>query len=312
MTLRTILLSALTLTAALAWDNDRFKEDFRYTYALAANGRLQLETFNGTVEILGWDKNEIEITGTKYGATQEIVKALQVEITNTPNSISIRVPRPPREGDSWGSKGGAKFTIRCPRKVQLDRIASSNGGVRVEMVEGDARIATSNGAIRLASVTGAIDAATSNAAIETQAVKGNLLLRTSNGGIRAEGVEGTFEATTSNGTIRARLAKVPAGTPVRATTSNGTVDLAFDQFSGNDVRVSTSNGSIVVTLPGGANAQVRATTSNANVETDFEVSVRGTISKNRIEGRIGNGGPLLDLTSSNGSIRILKSGAGSL
>jgi hypothetical protein len=34
--------------------------------------------------------------------------------------------------------------------------------------------------------------------------------------------------------------------------------------------------------------------------------VRGEISKHHIEGSIGNGGPLIDLSTSNGSIRIMK------
>jgi hypothetical protein len=34
--------------------------------------------------------------------------------------------------------------------------------------------------------------------------------------------------------------------------------------------------------------------------------MRGEFSKNRLEGVIGNGGPLIDLTTSNGSIRLLK------
>jgi len=34
--------------------------------------------------------------------------------------------------------------------------------------------------------------------------------------------------------------------------------------------------------------------------------LRGEISKHNIEGSIGSGGPLIDLSTSNGSIRILK------
>ena len=39
---------------------------------------------------------------------------------------------------------------------------------------------------------------------------------------------------------------------------------------------------------------------------DFEMRLRGEISKHNIEGSIGSGGPLIDLSTSNGSIRILK------
>ena len=45
---------------------------------------------------------------------------------------------------------------------------------------------------------------------------------------------------------------------------------------------------------------------NSNITTDFEMRLRGEISKHHIEGSIGSGGPLIDLSTSNGSIRILK------
>ncbi|MBI3278766.1 MAG: hypothetical protein HYZ57_02875 [Acidobacteria bacterium] len=54
-------------------------------------------------------------------------------------------------------------------------------------------------------------------------------------------------------------------------------------------------------------AHVRARTSNGSVNTNFDVQARTTSrSRSRLEGEIGGGGPLLDLTSSNGSIRIVK------
>jgi hypothetical protein len=305
------ILALLTASSAWAWDDMKnFKEEFRATYPLTPNGALEVEGFNGSIELLGWDRSEVEVVATKYASTEAILKTLKIEVVNTPNSVAIRVPRPPKEEGGWWAKGGGgvSFVIRTPRKVQLNRLASSNGGIRVESVEGNARLTTSNGGIRLTALRGNLDITTSNGAIELRDVHGNMMVRTSNGGIRAELVDGAFEATTSNGAIRARLGKVPAGTPIRATSSNGTIDLTLDQFGGNEVRASTSNSSIILNLPGSASAQLRAATSNGNVETDFEVSVRGTLSKNRLEGKIGQGGPLIDLSSSNGSIRILRTG----
>jgi hypothetical protein len=54
------------------------------------------------------------------------------------------------------------------------------------------------------------------------------------------------------------------------------------------------------------NARLSAGTSNASISTDFEMRLRGEITKHHIEGAIGNGGPLIDLSTSNGQIRIVK------
>jgi hypothetical protein len=56
----------------------------------------------------------------------------------------------------------------------------------------------------------------------------------------------------------------------------------------------------------GVNARLSAHTSNSSIETDFEIRAQGELSKNRLEGVLGSGGPLIDLNTSNGSIRLVK------
>jgi hypothetical protein len=73
-----------------------------------------------------------------------------------------------------------------------------------------------------------------------------------------------------------------------------------------DVRVSTKNGGITLRLPESTNARVVARTSNSSITTDFEITAHGEISKNRLDGVIGAGGPLIDLSTSNGGIRLLR------
>jgi hypothetical protein len=72
------------------------------------------------------------------------------------------------------------------------------------------------------------------------------------------------------------------------------------------VRAHTSNSSITLHLPGEVNASLSAGTSNSSIVSDFEMRTRGEISKHHIAGSIGNGGPLIDLSTSNGQIRILR------
>ena len=107
-------------------DFQRFQRDFHYSYPLKAGGSLSLETFNGSVEISGWDQNTVDINGVKYGPTQEQADALKVDIENSPDAVSIRVVRPSvRRGNQ-----GARFTIKIPRSAVLQRIYSSNGSIR--------------------------------------------------------------------------------------------------------------------------------------------------------------------------------------
>ena len=80
----------------------------------------------------------------------------------------------------------------------------------------------------------------------------------------------------------------------------------MDSANQNDVHASTSNAGITVHMPASIAARVRAHTSNGSISSDFEVQAQGQITKHSLEGTIGSGGPVLDLSTSNGSIRLEK------
>ena len=301
-----LLAAALLGLAACDFEDfggfDRYRQDFHYTYPLKSGGRLSVETFNGSVEVSGWDQETVDISGSKSGPTQAAADALKVAIDNSPDSVSIRVARPSdRRGNS-----GARFVIKIPRAAYVDRIFTSNGAIRTLDGSGPARLHTSNGEIRVQSLRGSLDAETSNSSIELIDIGGDAKAHTSNGRIRAEGLRGALEADSSNGSINARLVQVPAGRPVRVETSNSSVELSLPANFANDIRVNTSNSSITLHMPYQVNAHVTARTTNSSISSDFEVRMQGEFSKSRMEGVIGTGGPLIDLSTSNGSIRLLK------
>ena len=278
---------------------EHFNKDFHSSYPLKAGGRLTVETFNGSVEISGWDQDTVDISGTKYGPTQSDADNLRVDIDATADSVTIRVPRP-----SLGRNEGARFVIKIPRNAIMSRITTSNASIRMEDGVGPARLKSSNGSIRVADFHGSIDAETSNSAIELLNVEGDATAHSSNGHIHADRLAGSFDATTSNGGIQADLAL--ANRPVRVETTNSSVELTFPAHFSSDVRVSTKNGGITLRLPESTNARVVARTSNSSITTDFEITAHGEISKNRLDGVIGAGGPLIDLSTSNGGIRLLR------
>jgi DUF4097 and DUF4098 domain-containing protein YvlB len=244
----------------------------------------------------------VDITGVKYASTVAMRDAIKIDIMASDDSIRVRTVRPSERRGNMG----AKFVIRVPRKTELERIQSSNGGIRVIDVQGPARLQSSNGSIHADHLGGNLDARTSNGSIEVEQLKGGATLRTSNGRIRAEGVHGAIEATTSNGGINVHLTKTDSGRPVKLESSNGSIDLTIDEMNQNDVYASTSNSSITVRLPASIGARLRAQASNSSISTDFEVMTQGTLSKHHLEGTIGSGGPLLELETSNGAIRLTK------
>jgi|SRR5579883_2255403 len=282
--MRYLLLSgAMLFLAGCDWEDfgssSAYSTDFHYSYPLKSDGRVSLENFNGSVEIAGWDQNTVDVSGAKYGATPEARDAVKIDIAASPDSVAVRTIRP-----SDRRNVGARYILRVPRRAQLERVTTSNGSLRLSDLAGPARVKTSNGTLKVFNVTGNFDGGTSNGSVELNDLKGDCTVRTSNGRIHAQHVQGGLDASTSN----------------------GSVDAAVTDFRSRGVRIATSNGSITLRLPQPLNANLLARTSNSSVHSEFDMTQRVRADKHHLEGTIGSGGPTLDLSTSNGSIHVVR------
>ncbi len=279
-----LLALALCLTGCDIEDFDgrRVEEDFHNSSPMNAGGRVTVETFNGTVEVIGWEKNEVSIDGTKYASTKALLSMIKVDVVANAGEVRVRVVRP----DFRRGNMGTRMTVHVPRKVTLDKIASSNGGIKASDVEGPVRLKTSNGTVRASNIVGSLDVLTSNGAIEVREIRGENVLHTSNGKVTADAVRGSLDVSTSNGAIEAHLVEPQAG---------------------HRQRFETHNGGITLWLPSNTNAELSASTTNSSVSTDFDLLMKGgEVSKRHLGGKLGTGGASIDLTTSNGRIRVLK------
>lgn len=282
-------------------DSQRYKQPFTTSAKLASGGRLIVEGFNGSIEIVGWDREEVSVDATKYASREDVMKAIQVEVASDPGMVRIRARRPLERNCNCG----VSFKLRAPRKVAVEDAVTSNGSVGLESVEGSARLTTSNGAIRIWDVAGSLTARTSNGSVELDKYRGEAQLKTSNGRIKAAGVRGSVNAETSNGSVDIDVLETGPGQPIMARSSNGSITLSLGKWANNEVHAVTSNSSINLRLPPETQAELKAVTSNGHITTDYEITTR-EMSKTRLAGRLGGGGALIDLATSNGSIRLMR------
>jgi hypothetical protein len=128
------------------------------------------------------------------------------------------------------------------------------------------------------------------------------IARTVNGGINADSLTGDAEAHTVNGSIH--LTTTGSGV---ANTVNGSVNVSLGRADWpNGAKFSTVNGGITLHLPAYVSAELRASAQNGDIESDFPIAMTGTMSRRRVEGTIGNGGPQLTVSTVNGSVRLLR------
>ena len=187
-------------------------------------------------------------------------------------------------GEVWGHTSGGNIELTsCSSPVDLK---TSGGNIEVVDVGGDVRAHTSGGNLRFGAIAGSIWGKTSGGNIGVASCHGDAEVQTSGGSIRLQNVGGTLNAKTSGGSIHAAVVAQPH----------------------RECTLRTSGGSITVDLLSDVAVDIAAKTSGGNVSTDFAVEsvLQGKPPKNRLEGTINGGGPLMTLRTSGGNIHLQK------
>ena len=183
----------------------------------------------------------------------------------------------------------ARIQAQAPTQAEADEIAR---GIRIETGGGEVRATGPDTRNRrgwsvsyeISAPRGIdLDLSTVNGGLSVDGIRGDLTLTTTNGGIDLDEVGGTVRAHTTNGGIGARL--VGSG------------------WSGSGLEMRTTNGGIDLSLPPGFNARLTASTVHGGIDSDFPITVQGRIGR-RIDATLGNGGPPITLTTTNGGIEI--------
>ncbi len=126
-------------------------------------------------------------------------------------------------------------------------------------------------------------------------------LRTAGGDISVANVNGTVVASTTNGSITGTA----LGGGVEARSTNGSVTVDLVAVGQDPVELRATNGAVALTLPATANANLEASCTNGDIDiADLPLQVTGEQSARKTRGRLNAGGAPIDLTTTNGKIKV--------
>lgn len=286
---------------------------------------LRLKSDLGSVEVNSWDRDEVKVTVVKTADTNSKKRAAELfnelELTFDQDLEGVKIQAEYHGPRNWWGEHRLRvhFDISVPRKFNLDlrtaggsigvadligkvELYTSGGSIKVGQIDGSVLAKTSGGGIKIQKARGDVTASTSGGGITVGEVYGSVTARTSGGGITLEGVVGDAEAHTSGGSLN--LKNISGN--VNGTTSGGSISSEITGKIDRNCLLKTSGGNIRLYLPEDISVDVDASTSGGSVSTDFPITVQGVIKSSSLQGKINQGGPLVTLRTSGGSIYINK------
>lgn len=201
----------LSLGAHASDHRGALTEEFHQTYALAADGRVELDNINGAVHISTWDRNEVKVDAIKSADRKEKLDEAKIEIEASKDRLSIRTHYPEHDHTfNWGSHdnpASVKYTLTVPRAVRLDEINLINGSLDITGVTGEVRASCINGRLE------------------------------------AHNLAGRAHLSTINGRLEARFDQL-AGSSIELNSVNGSLELTIPSDSKAEIEASTVSGGI--------------------------------------------------------------------
>jgi len=165
-------LLVLALGAHASDHSGAFTEEFHQTYAIAADGRVELDNINGAVHISSWDRNEVKVDAVKYAGTKDRLDEARIEVESGKDYLSIRTKY--RDHDlnfNWGSHNnpaGVEYTLTVPRSARLDEIKLINGSLDITGVTGEVRASCINGRLEAHNLSGRAELSTINGHLDAR------------------------------------------------------------------------------------------------------------------------------------------------
>lgn len=146
---------------------EQYRDEFHKTYPVAPNVTISLSNVNGSVEITGWDKNEVQLDAEKSANSQEKVNEAEIRVTASANDIHIETHYANHLNNNPAT---VKYQLHVPRGASLEKIDLVNGSLNIEDVRGNVRGASVNGSVSGHGLTGDVDLSTVNGSVTSELI----------------------------------------------------------------------------------------------------------------------------------------------
>ena len=318
-----IVVAAMLMTACTV-EAQRVEGSFEKTLTVEQQTDVEIMSGSGSIEVRQGTAGRVEIRAriragdwgwSRSGlSAQERVKRVEANppVEQQGNTVRIGDIKDPdlRDGVS------ISYDVTVPPGTAL-RSKSGSGSQRIEGVDGDLVVSTGSGSVNVRRSGGRVRASTGSGGVTAQDVGGAFEASTGSGSIDGTGVKGPISARTSSGSIEVTQT---GGGDVEASSSSGSIkvrgvqgavrasttsgSLAIEGQMARDWRLSSSSGHVTVSVPANQGFELDASSSSGRIDTDFPITVSGTIGKHALRGAARGGGPLLHVRTSSGGISI--------
>jgi DUF4097 and DUF4098 domain-containing protein YvlB len=289
--MKTLTFALLSLLSAAAFS----AEDINETMDAAADGTVSISNVAGSVEVLGWSRKQVEVTGEIGSDVDELI----FERDGNDILIKVKVPR------HHGRRISSDLIVKVPEASSLE-INTVSADIEIDNVEGEQDLESVSGDIETEAHAKDIDISSVSGDVVVQGDRKPMRTRLNSvsGDIEAEDLSGEIEAETVSGDV-----EIVNGSFSRALAHSVNGEILFHAELLNDGRldIETINGEVDVEFHGDVSARFDIETFNGEIRNCFGPEAERTsryAPGRELLFREGDGSGRVTIQTLNGDIRL--------
>lgn len=255
---RLAVLAVAVLGAAFCYAD----ETVNITKPASAEGVIEITMVSGSIEVTGWDRNDIQVTGTIGDDVEEV----EFETDSGGAEIRVRLPERKRDCDC---DAHLRFSVPRGSSLEITAVAApitvkgvSGKRIKAETVSAGVSVEDAQGDVDATTVSGGVTIHGSPRDVEAGAVSGR---------IEVSGVQHSFDGETISGGIEIVAGQNGDGAlaEVRAETISGNISYDGALTADGDLDAQTHNGRVTVTFSRDVPGKYELETFNGDIICEF-------------------------------------------
>lgn len=260
----------------------------------APSGTVEVSNIAGEIVIEGWDRAEVELTGT----LADSIERVEFEVVGDRTTIEVKYPE--RSKKDTG-EADLKVMVPAGSTVEVEGISAH---ISVSGVEGDLELESVSGDVQVAGIPAAIEAASVSGDVRVDLGAGEVELASVSGNIRVGEVRGELDAESVSGNIVVESGLLMKG-DFETVSGKITIEAALDR---GDVDIESMSGNLILAVPHSTIADFEVETFSGSIDNrltgDHPARTSKHVPGSELEFSTGSGGPTVSIATFSGSVTI--------
>lgn len=252
----TVLGTTLALSAR-AEEINRTLDDFD-------GGHVEISNISGSVDVMGWSKDKVEVTGELGDKVEELI----FEREGDRVTIKVKVPKKSNRGVA------SDLVVRLPEDCSLN-VGTISADIEVDDVKGEQRLHTVSGDVEAVvfGERGSFESVSGDVEVDGKGQDADMRAESVSGDVSLRGVSGEVKTETVTGDV---IVEDGSFDRVSLQTVNGELVFTGALRKGGRFHAEAVNGDIDVTLTGDVSASFDLSSFNGRIENCFGPEARRT------------------------------------